>query len=456
MSVSLARARIDPIPASICADLQAGGYAAYLVGGAVRDLLRGAAPSDWDVATSARPEEILALFPGSLPTGLKYGTVTVRRGGMEIEVTTFRGEGAYSDGRHPDAVTFGVSIEEDLSRRDFTVNAMAYDPIAGRLVDPCGGMRDLKRRILRTVGAPAARFGEDALRMLRLYRLATTLGLRPDRAAERAITPSLLARVSPERINGELTKILLAAFSGVGLRGLVSSGLMAEIIPELLAGAGAQGSFHRHDVLRHSLIAAETIRPELRLRLAALLHDVGKPAARVVIRGEVHFYGHDEIGAEMAREILGRLRYPGDLTETVARLVRLHMFQLTVHPSDASLRHLLNKAGGPECLRDLVELRRADVVATGRTCWQAAEVWRELRDRVEEVLAAGAAFSLRDLAIDGADVMRLLGLAPGPEVGRVLNQLLDRVLEDPALNEREALLRVVKDLPRTCTGTGES
>ena len=432
---------------SVCLDLQARGFAAYLVGGAVRDLLRGESPTDWDIATDARPEEVMALFPGTLPTGIKYGTVTVRRDGRSIEVTTFRGDGAHSDGRHPDQVTFGASIEEDLGRRDFTANAMAYDPASGRLVDPYGGRYDLRRRILRTVGNPAERFAEDALRLLRFYRFAATLGLRPDPATVRAVDPALLGQVSMERIRDEFSKTLLAGTPLAGLDGLISSGLMRAIIPELVeAGAVEQGTFHRHDVLRHSLLATEAIQPALHLRLAALLHDIGKPAAKSVVAGEVHFYGHDEAGADMSTAILARLRYPGELIEAVTVLVRLHMFQLPVHPSGAALRRLLNKAGSPDRLRDLVELRRADIVATGRTCWQSTAIWQELKERVEEILAAGAAFSLRDLAIDGEDVMRLRGLGPGPEVGRILAALLERVLEDPALNERGKLETLVHDL----------
>ncbi|NLG83340.1 MAG: CCA tRNA nucleotidyltransferase, partial [Firmicutes bacterium] len=197
-------AQIPPEVTAVCRRLHTAGFAAYLVGGAVRDLLRGQQPSDWDVATSARPEEVLGLFPESLPTGLKYGTVTVFWEGVRVEVTTFRAEEAYTDGRHPDRVVFGVSLVEDLARRDFTVNAMAYDPLTGHLIDPYGGRRDLARKIVRPVGDPARRFQEDALRMLRLYRFAATLAMRPDSQAEKAIVPSLLAPVSPERIRDEL------------------------------------------------------------------------------------------------------------------------------------------------------------------------------------------------------------------------------------------------------------
>ena len=227
---------IDQAVSSVCLDLQARGFAAYLVGGAVRDLLRGESPTDWDIATTARPEEVMALFPGSLPTGIKYGTVTVRRDGTSIEVTTFRGEGAYSDGRHPDQVTFGASIEEDLGRRDFTVNAMACDPATGRLVDPYGGRHDLRRKVLRTVGNPAERFAEDALRMLRLYRFAATLGLRPDPDTASAVDPMLLAQVSMERIRDEFSKTLLAGTPLAGLDGLISSGLMRSISPGITPG----------------------------------------------------------------------------------------------------------------------------------------------------------------------------------------------------------------------------
>lgn len=428
---------IPPAVVAICRELGMAGFSAFIVGGAVRDLLRGRPPGDWDVATSARPEEVLALFPGGLPTGLKYGTVTVIRDGLRVEVTTFRAEEAYEDGRHPERLVFGVSLEEDLARRDFTVNAMAYDPLSGRLVDPHGGRRDLARKIVRTVGDPAVRFREDALRMLRLYRFAATLGMRPDPAAERAIMPALLGRISPERIRDELAKLLLAPKPDAALRGLADSGLLATIAPEFTAAD--------RDLLRHSFAAAQEISPSLHLRLAALLHDLGKPAARVLVEGEVHFYGHDEIGAEMARSVLTRLRFARDLVETVVHLIRLHMFQLPLPPSEAALRRLLKKAGGPERLRDLLELRRADILATGRISWPTAVRWQELVARIEEFLAARPVFSLRDLALDGYDVMRILGIGPGPAVGAALHALLERVLEDPALNNREDLERILRE-----------
>ena len=438
---------IDPDVLAVCRGLTDKGFAAYLVGGAVRDLLRGLAPGDWDVATSARPEQVRALFPGSLPTGIRYGTVTVRLGGSRVEVTTLRGEGAYGDGRHPDQVVFGSSIEDDLARRDFTVNAMAYDPETGRLIDPHGGLRDLRRGILRTVGRPGRRFAEDALRMLRFYRFVATLGLRPARAAERAMDPTLLGRISPERIRDELFRMLLASAPGPALAGLAATGLLARIVPELPAEPADR-------VLRHSLAAAEAIRPELHLRLAALLHDIGKPATRTVVRGEIHFYGHDEVGAEMAGAVLARLRCPTRLAEIVRVLVRLHMFQLPAQAGDAALRRLLHKAGSPRRLRDLVELRRADIIATGGAYWRAAGSWRELRRRVEEVLAAGNGFSLRDLAVDGRDVMRALGIGPGPEVGRILRGLLERVLDDPSLNDEERLLSLAREITSRNTAEG--
>ncbi|MGQ9778403.1 MAG: CCA tRNA nucleotidyltransferase [Bacillota bacterium] len=437
---------INPLPippevVAICRELHAAGFSAYLVGGAVRDLLRGRPPLDWDVATSARPEEVLALFPGSLPTGLKYGTVTVLRGGVRVEVTTFRAEEAYTDGRHPDRVVFGVSLAEDLARRDFTVNAMAYDPLAGRLIDPYGGRRDLARKIVRPVGDPSRRFQEDALRMLRLYRFVATLEMRPDPKAEKAIVPSLLGRISPERIRDELSKLLLAPRPLAALWGLARSGLLVVIAPEFAPMDRA--------LLRHSFTAVQEIAAVLHLRLAALLHDLGKPATRKLIEGKVHFYGHDEIGAELARDLLTRLRFAGETVELVTRLVRLHMFQLSIPPSGPALRRLLQKAGGPERLRDLLELRRADILATGRISWPTAVQWQKLIAQVEEFLATRPAFSLRDLALDGHDVMRILGIGPGPAVGAALRALLEKVLENPELNNREDLERLLREGPLT-------
>ena len=430
-------ARIPPEVVAVSRELKQAGHEAYLVGGAVRDLLRGRVPPDWDLATSARPEEVLALFPGSLPTGLKYGTVTVLRGGLRIEVTTFRGEEAYTDGRHPDRVVFGVSLEEDLARRDFTVNAMAYDPLGHRLIDPYGGRRDLARKIIRTVGDPACRFQEDALRMLRLYRFVATLEMRPDPKAEKAVLPALLERVSRERIRDELEKLLLAPRPLPALWGLARSGLLTVIAPEFEPMDRA--------LLRHSFTATQEIAAVLHLRLAALLHDLGKPATRRVVGGKLHFYGHEELGAEMARGLLSRLRFAGETVARVTLLIRLHMFQLPFPPSEAALRRLLQKAGGPENLRDLLELRRADILATGRFSWPDALRWREVTARVEDFLATRPAFSLRDLAVDGHDVMRLLGIGPGPAVGAVLRELLAAVIENPALNNRADLERLIRE-----------
>lgn len=440
------RNAVPPAVRSICAALRARGRDAYLVGGAVRDLWRGIAPQDWDVATSARPEEVLEAFPGSLPTGLKYGTVTVRRDGLAVEVTTFRGESSYGDGRHPDEVTFGLSIEEDLARRDFTVNALAYDPLCGALIDPFGGLRDLRFRRLRTVGAPDERFREDALRMLRFYRFLAVLGFRPDGAAVRAMQPGLLRRVSQERIRDELARLLTAPHAGTALRGLAASGLLAVFLPELAACANVvQGWLHRHDVLEHSIRTAETIRAELRLRLAGLLHDVGKPATRSAdAQGRIHFHGHDLRGAEMTESALARLRFPGEMAAAAARLIRLHMFQLPPDPSEAAMRRLMQKAGGPAGLRDLIELRRADMVATGRLNPLGARYWSLLRDRAEEIIAAGGDFTLRHLAVDGWDVMQVLGIPPGPEVGRILRRLLEKVQDDPSLNEQVRLEEILR------------
>lgn len=429
----------------ICAALRDNGYQAYLVGGAVRDSLRGEAPGDWDIATDALPTKVLSLFPKTIPTGLKYGTVTVIHCGLNVEVTTFRSDGTYRDARHPEDVSFSTSIEEDLQRRDFTVNAIAYEPDKDEFVDPYGGRRDLRLRLLRTVGEPKERFAEDALRMLRFFRFLATLGFRAHRKTLAAIDPPLIRHISPERLRDELCRLLLAKSPGSTLSAMHRTGLLEEILPELALGDGVtQGSFHRHDVLRHSLHALDNTLPRLDLRWAALLHDVAKPMTRFEKSGEIHFYGHDVEGEKLTRAILNRLRYSSKFTQKVALLVRWHMFPVHARSTDKALRRFIRKVGKDNVL-DLMEIRRADILALGRqtTCagWNH---WQTLRGRLVEIMDSDATFTISDLAIGGHEVMETLGLSPGPDVGSALEWLLEKVLDEPGLNHPAELLNLLQ------------
>ncbi len=367
-----------------------------------------------------------------------------------MEITAYRTEGPYTDGRHPDWVRFGASIEEDLARRDFTVNAMAFDPHAAVFADPQGGLADLSAGVIRTVGDPDARFGEDGLRPLRGARFAAVLEFSVDPATLAAMGRARagLARVARERVRDELVKLLAAPRPSVGIEILRETGLLEDILPELLEGVGMeQNRFHAHTVYEHTLRtldAAPAARPVV--RLAALLHDIGKPRTRVVVDGEGTFFNHQQVGAQLSREILERLRFPRAQTEQVTHLVAEHMFHYTPDWTDAAVRRFLRRVGTGS-LDDLFSLREADAAARGGREVGAGPL-EELRARIDAVLARSEALSVGDLALQGEDVMRALGIGPGPEVGRALAALLERVLEDPSLNRRERLLAILGEMGR--------
>ncbi|NMB12852.1 MAG: CCA tRNA nucleotidyltransferase [Firmicutes bacterium] len=434
----------------VCDTLIANGYQAYLVGGAVRDSLRGEAPKDWDVTTDALPAKVLSLFRKTIPTGIKYGTITVIVQGIPVEVTTFRADGIYRDGRHPENVSFSSNIEADLQRRDFTVNAIAYNPQNREFVDPYGGRRDLKRQLLRAVGDPKERFAEDALRMLRFFRFLATLKFRPHRQTLEAIEPSLIRNISAERIRDELSKLLLAEFPGPTFLTMHRTGLLEEILPEIIRGEGVtQGSYHRFDVLRHSLHAMDNTLPCLDLRWAALLHDVAKPMTRMEDADGIHFYGHDVKGEKITQAILARLRYSNQFTKKVALLVRWHMFAIHAHSTDRALRRFVRKVGKDNAL-DLMEIRRADILALGRqTTCSGWNHWQILRDRLQEIIDSDATFTVKDLAISGRDVMAALDLPPGPQIGSALDWLLEKVLDDPSLNQKPKLIDLLQSYEKT-------
>ncbi len=439
------RAAAIPEPvARIVAALEAAGHEAYLVGGCVRDLLLDREPKDLDVATSARPEEVRRLFRKAVPTGERYGTVTVLDFGPPVEVTTFRAEGRYADHRHPEAVRLGVTLEEDLARRDFTVNAMALGR-AGELVDPFGGLGDLQARVIRCVGEPAARFGEDALRMLRAARLAAQLGFTVEAGTRAAMAAHahLIERVSAERIRDELLRTLLAPDHGAGFDLLLATGLLGRVAPEVAAMAGVeQGGQHAYDVYTHSLLTVVD-KDHPGLALAELLHDVGKPDTRTLVDGEVHFYRHEVVGAEKAAALLRRLRLDGDTVELVALLVRHHLVYGLWRAADGAYRRLIRRVGR-ENVPLLARLVRADVAAHGNMPPERLAEVEGVLARLEELAARPEPLTVKELAVGGRDVMEALGIGPGPLVGRVLARLLEAVLDDPSLNTRERLLPLVE------------
>jgi len=423
--------------------LRAGGGRAWLVGGSVRDVLLGRpGAAEADVATDLPPARVRALFPRTEPIGEAHGTVLVLHEGTRIECTTLRREGEYTDARRPDEVWFTDDPLEDLDRRDLTVNALAFDPLSGTLLDPHDGARDLERRLLRAVGEPVARFREDALRPLRVARFAAVLGMDVEARTRAALglVRDRGALLAAERVRAELEKLVLAPKPSVGLEILREADLLSLWLPELQACRGVpQNRHHAYDVYFHSLYscdAAPAARPVV--RWAALLHDIGKPATRVERRGEGTFYHDEAVGAELARGLLERLRFPARFTDRVVHLVREHMFDYRPGWSDAAVRRWLRRVGR-EHLAELFDLRIADNMGNGLKSGNPAYL-PELAARADRLLAEGAALSVGDLAIGGEDVMRALGIGPGPEVGAALEALLEDVLEDASRNTRERLL----------------
>jgi tRNA nucleotidyltransferase (CCA-adding enzyme) len=443
--------RIPPVVREFAQVFRSAGFQCHLVGGAVRDMLLGRPHTDFDVATEAVPSQVMPLFRRVIPTGIKHGTVTVLFKGTTFEVTTFRTEADYTDGRRPDSVTFAPSITEDLARRDFTINAIAYDLHADRVEDPHEGRADLKRRLIRAIGDAGERFREDGLRPLRACRFAAQLGFVVEEATLRAIPASLdiLAKVSAERIRDEILKILESPVPSVGLALMRETGILSVVLPELLEGDGvAQGTLHCHDVFWHSLYACDAAPAQSEvLRLAALLHDVGKPRVRgSAPDGRPTFHGHEKVSEEMTRSILERLKLPNAVIRQTAHLVANHMFNYQEDWSDAAVRRLISRVGEGS-IRDIIALRRADQIGM---CRENAGVFpqglSDFAHRVDTVLGADRALTVSRLAVDGRDIMEGLGLRPGPKVGVILQELLQSVLEDPALNEKGKLMEIAKKM----------
>ena len=441
-------AAVRPAVLDLMDRLRAADHAAYVVGGSLRDLLLGREPHDWDLTTDARPDRLQELFPDSLYENA-FGTVTVRDAtGLPVEITTFRSDHDYADYRRPRRIEFGDRVEDDLARRDFTVNALAWGGPPGRgraLVDPFGGREDIVRRVLRAVGDPGERFQEDALRMLRAVRLGAMLefAIEPATLAAIGSHTELAAHLSGERIAAEVDRLLGARRPSVGLRLMAQTGLLAIIAPELAAQVGIpQNKAPGEDLWDHTLRtvdAAAEAGSDGVVRLAALLHDIGKPATAA----DGHFYGHEAVGAELAAKLLRRWHLPRETIERVEHLVRFHMFAYDESWSDAAVRRFIGKVG-IESLDDLFGLREADNIGSGVPA--AAGNLAALRRRAAAELAAHVVLDRAGLAIDGNDLIAALGLAPGPAIGRVLDRLVEKVVMEPQLNERGTLLALARSI----------
>lgn len=424
--------------------LQSAGFEAYAVGGCVRDSILGREPEDWDITTSAMPEETKALFEKTFDTGIAHGTVTVLLDREAFEVTTYRIDGKYEDSRHPKEVIFTRSLKEDLLRRDFTINAMAYNEKDG-LVDIFGGLKDLKEGIIRCVGDATARFSEDALRILRGVRFAAQLGFSIDRETEagmRELAPTL-KKISAERIQAELVKMLTSKRPGL-LREAYALGITEQFLPEFgrLMETEQETPHHMYNVGEHTIHAVENVRPDKILRLTMLLHDMGKPAYKTIDEsGTAHFKKHALESEIIAKRILRRLKFDNDTLNKVTRLVRFHDYRM---PAAAkNVRRAMNKIG-EDIFPYYLEVRRADVLA--QSMYQREEKLMNL-DEIEtlyqEIVEKGQCVSLKDLAVTGKDLIGA-GMEPGREIGEKLNELLGLVIEDPSLNTKKELLKFLR------------
>jgi tRNA nucleotidyltransferase (CCA-adding enzyme) len=443
----------------IILQLSGAGFEAYPVGGCVRDVMLGISPDkgpkDWDITTNAKPEEIQKLFEDSVYEN-NFGTVAVKTESEDerlkiVEITTFRVESNYSDKRHPDEIRFSKRLEDDLGRRDFTINATALEINNSdyELIDLYGGQKDLKKKIIKTVGNPEKRFGEDALRLLRAVRLATELGFKIEKETREAIEKkaNLLTNVAEERIRDEFIRIIMADKADEGVRLLEELNLLEHIIPELREGIGCdQAKHHIYTVWEHSIrslkYAAEN-NYSLKIRLAALLHDVGKPRTKEGKGEKATFYNHEMVGANMAKKIMKRLKFPKDLSEAVVHLVRYHLFYYNVgEVTEAGVRRFLRRVGS-EYIDDLMRLREADRVGSG-VPKAVPYKNRHLLFMIDKVKRDP--ISTKMLKISGDEVMAITGISPGPKVGWVLNALMEEILDEPDKNSKDYLEKRAKEL----------
>lgn len=439
---------------NILEKLQKAGHEGYVVGGCVRDLLMGKEPKDWDITTNAKPEEIQKIFPENVYEN-DFGTVGVKTGSDEpslavIEITPYRIEGKYTDKRHPAEIKFVTKLEDDLSRRDFTVNAIAMNA-EGKIIDLFDGQKDIKSKIIKTVGKPEERFSEDALRLLRAVRFATALDFKLEEKTLKAVKEKAewLRAISKERVRDELIKIIESDNAYDGILLLEETGLLKHVVPELREGINVgQNLHHIYTVWEHNTRALKYTADKkysLAVRLGALFHDIGKPRTK---RGEGKystFYGHDVVGGRMTAEIMERLKFPKELSEKVIKLVCYHLFYYNVgEVTESSVRRLLVNVG-PENIEDLIKVREADRIGSGRPKAVPYKL-RHMKYIVDKV--SHDPVSVKMLKIDGEDIMKELKIKPGPKIGLLLNSLLAEVLDDPAKNTKDNLKKRIHELDK--------
>jgi len=414
------------------------GYQAYIVGGAIRDMFLDRPVGDWDVATSAPHEKIRSIFGDMRYFSIKHDTVTLVDDAHHYEVTTFKGSGKIQH-----------SIEEDLGHRDFTINAMAYDAYGtGKkaILDPHGGREDILRKQVRAVGNPKERFLEDPHRLLRAIRLAAELTFRIEQRTMETISmmSQQLASVAQERIRDELMKILMTTRPSLGFNLMVRTGLLKQFLPELLEGyRKKQNRYHRYTIYKHVMESVDRVGPNPTLRLTALLHDIAKPRVRQKKKGEWHFTGHEEASARLAGGIMERLRFSSDMKDQVVTLIEHHMIWYDSEWADGAVRRLIRRVG-PENIDHLISFRRADLLAHGQGDGKL-DLLSGLEKRIEELSKRPLALKAKDLAINGHTIMELLGLSPGPNVGKIVNELMEKVTDHPELNTKERLIALLKE-----------
>ncbi len=429
--------------ANIIHILEEAGHEAYAVGGCVRDSILGREPNDWDITTSALPEQVKELFSHTIDTGLQHGTVTVMMHHVGYEVTTYRVDGEYEDSRHPKTVTFTRDLVEDLKRRDFTINAMAYNEKDG-IVDVFGGIQDLENGVVRAVGDPKERFTEDALRMMRAVRFAAQLGYDIEENTKTAILEmsDTLKKISAERIQVELVKLVVSDHPE-HMRLLYETGITKIILPQFdrMMETEQNNPHHSYSVGEHTIKAMEQIRADKALRLTMLFHDMGKPDTKTTDEDGIdHFHGHAAVSQSCAEKMLKQLKFDNDTIHKVSKLTYWHDYK--VHPDKRGVRRALNKIGEPLFL-PLLEVKRADALA--QSTFKREEKLDELEklEKIyEQIKKEGECFQLKDLAVTGQDLITL-GMKPGPEVGKMLSKLLDIVIEHPEENQKEKLLLIV-------------